>query len=155
MIEIQLDSSRSKYISLLADKLSSLTEHEGVIEAKITDSKEIKQLNKEYASNDYSTDVLSFSNLESDAADQNQTIKTASSNVLGQVFISQGHVVSQAKAAGTDEETELILLLMHGCLHILGYDHDNQESQTALDSLQQQLMQDIGLEYRDFNWQSS
>lgn len=146
MINIYVEGGSSQHIRPLAKLLSDLSDHSGDIEAKVVSSKEIQQINRDYAGNDHPTDVLSFSNLETDS-------RLPEAAVLGQVFISKDHISSQAKASGTDQETEFILLLLHGCLHVLKYDHGNEADKTKMNQLQQEVMSSLGLIYRDFNWQ--
>ncbi|MEX0668327.1 MAG: rRNA maturation RNase YbeY [Candidatus Saccharimonadales bacterium] len=147
MINIYVEGGSSQHIEPLAKILSDLSDYSGDIEARVISGEEVKQLNKDYAGNDYSTDVLSFSNLETNG------YLPEGSSVLGQVFISKDHISSQAKASGTDKETEFILLLLHGCLHILKYDHAKESDRFRMNQLQAKIMSSMGLKYRDFNWQ--
>jgi probable rRNA maturation factor len=131
---------------------------------------EVQQLNRDYAGEDAATDVLSFSYVESEATGQkpagDQRSETEHQDLdpvpasgiqsphreLGDVVISQEHIREQAREAETGEETEFLLLLLHGALHILGFDHQNPEEQRRMDDMQANLMHQLGLSYRDFGW---
>ena len=75
---------------------------------RITGDEEMRELNKTYASEDHSTDVLSFAG----AGDH-----------LGDIAISWPAVMRQAASFGHDAKTEVALLAVHGLLHLLGWDH--------------------------------
>ena len=78
------------------------------VAVRITDEAEMERLNRAYAGEDHSTDVLSFE---------------GSGDHLGDIAISWPAVVEEAERWGHDEKTELSVLLVHGLLHLLGWDH--------------------------------
>lgn len=75
----------------------------------LTDDDGIRELNKKYRSIDRPTDVLSFS--------------MDDSSMLGDIVVSLERVSAQAAQYGVTFDTELSRLLVHGLLHLLGYDH--------------------------------
>jgi len=85
---------------------------------RVVDSQEVREINKKYAGKDEETDVLSFNYQEGKASPKDEK--------AGDIVISYQHVLTQARAGKTSAETELALLVLHGILHILGYDHQNQ-----------------------------
>ena len=85
-----------------------LPEGETTVAVRITDDDELRHLNKTYAGEDHVTDVLSF---EGDGSH------------LGDIAISWPRVLEQAEQWGHDEKDELSVLLVHGFLHLLGWDH--------------------------------
>ena len=91
----------------------------------ITDDEGIRSLNRQYRGLDKATDVLSFSLLpgpaESFITPPGQVIQ------LGDIVISYQHVIAQAEALGHSARQELGELFVHGLLHILGYDHENED----------------------------
>lgn len=157
MIKFNVDGFSSSYVALMSKMVSKLTEHNGDINARLVDAEEVKKLNREYAGKKDSTDVLSFSYIENTEngarKTENDSPFSGPKSTLGDIVISREHVKSQAKAAGTNEETEFLLLLLHGTLHILGYDHDISKRRQEMDTLQRDIMLDLGLPYRDFGWQ--
>jgi probable rRNA maturation factor len=78
------------------------------VAVRITDDEEMRQLNKTYAGEDYVTDVLSF---EGEGAH------------VGDIAISWPRAVEQAELWQHGEKEELSVLLVHGFLHLLGWDH--------------------------------
>ena len=90
----------------------------------------IKRLNARFAGDDYATDVLSFPMMEDEE----------SSLLLGDVVICPDIARSNAAKVGHDMGAELELLLVHGTLHLLGYDHDEEEEKTRMEERQRQLL---------------
>ena len=82
----------------------------------------IRKLNKEWRKKDKATDVLSFPLLG--AADLKQAAKVKGPLPLGDIVISVPTARRQAKERGHSLALELDLLLVHGLLHLLGYDHE-------------------------------
>jgi len=82
-----------------------------------TDDKEIKRLNRIYRKKNKPTDVLSFSQLEG------EDILELEGTSLGDVIISLDTAFKQAEKYEVTIEEELLRLMMHGMLHLLGYDH--------------------------------
>jgi len=80
------------------------------------DDNKMQELNKEYRGIDRTTDVLSF------AYEDNET-KKFSTRFLGEIFVSIPKMIAQAKEYGHSEVRELSFLVVHGILHLLGYDH--------------------------------
>jgi probable rRNA maturation factor len=139
----------------VAALLSRYTDHEGVIGIALVTSEEIRELNRGYAGKDHSTDVLSFRYIESSGPAPEVPTDPDSdrpSEELGDILISREHARQQAEAAGTDEDTERLLLLTHGSLHILGFDHQTGAQQKRMDAVQRQVMGELGRPYRDFGW---
>ena len=85
----------------------------------LCDNAHIHKLNKEYRSIDRPTDVLSFALNEGD-----DEFGEEESHLLGDQIISLERTAEQAEEYGHPFERELAYLTVHGCLHILGYDHD-------------------------------
>jgi len=75
----------------------------------LTDDRELRRLNREFLGRDYPTDVLSFPGGE---------------QLLGEIAISVDRAREQAARYGHSLEEELAVLLLHGLLHLLGYDHE-------------------------------
>jgi probable rRNA maturation factor len=88
---------------------------------------QIRWYNNEFRKKDYPTDVLSFPVNES----------TEEGHYLGDILISMETTASQAQEKHHAVETELKILLLHGILHLLGYDHESDNGQ--MDRLERQL----------------
>jgi probable rRNA maturation factor len=84
----------------------------------VTGDETVRRLNREYAGDDHATDVLSFSLREGEEFSNPDGVDR-----LGEVIISHPTAVRQAADAGHSVEDEVAHLLVHGILHLLGYDH--------------------------------
>ena len=99
----------------------------------LTDDQEVKTLNNKYRGIDNTTDVLSFA--LNDQGSINLPI-----NLLGDIYISIPKMKEQAINYETGEKRELSFLIIHGLLHLLGYDHLNEEDEKIMISLQKELL---------------
>jgi len=88
---------------------------------------QIRWYNKEFRKKDYPTDVLSFP--------VNETVEEG--HYLGDILISMERTASQAQEKHHSVQTEIKILLLHGVLHLLGYDHETDSGQ--MDRLERQL----------------
>ena len=90
----------------------------------ITDNKTIKKVNSEYRGKDTATDVISFA--------YNETENIGPFNMLGDIVISDERVKEQANEYGHSIEREFYYVLCHGMLHLLGYDHMEEDEKKAM-----------------------
>lgn len=108
----------------------------GSLTLRVTDEEEMRRLNTDFAHAPHSTDVLSFPNGDPDPE--------ASGVYFGDVVIALPVAAAQASAAGHDVQAELVLLAVHGTLHLLGYDHADQQARAVMWRLQDQILGDLG-----------
>lgn len=94
------------------------------VSVAIVDDKAIKKLNSAYRDKNYVTDVLSFGEMDSSVQRYFQD-----KNFLGEIVICYPQAVRQAKKAKHSVKNEVQLLLTHGFLHLLGYDHEKSEAE--------------------------
>ena len=90
----------------------------------LADDTKMRELNKQYRGQDRSTDVLSFPQNEG----KEEGLHT---HLLGDVVISTATAQRQSAQHKLSLEEELVLLLTHGILHLLGYDHERSEEEAA------------------------
>ena len=95
------------------------------ISVLFTDDTEMRELNKKYRGKDKSTDVLSFSMREGETFPSNEKEN------LGDIVISLDYAGRQAKEFEVSLEDEIRRLLVHGCLHLLGYEHEGVDEEVA------------------------
>ena len=88
----------------------------------LLDNKGIRAVNKKYLNRNRPTNVISFSLTEGEFENINP-------HVLGDVVISVEKALEQAETRGTSLEEELTFLLIHGILHLVGYDHEKKGSE--------------------------
>jgi len=103
----------------------------------LTDDKEIQTLNKMYRNIDAPTDVLAFSLLEG----QESFLKPDIANecLLGDIVISVETAQRQAISLGHSLQDELILLAIHGFLHLIGYDHNLEPAAKEMRILEENI----------------
>jgi probable rRNA maturation factor len=97
----------------------------------------MQRLNRDFAGNDYVTDVLSFP-----AREEPSTFQTPHSQpvFLGDIAIAIPQAARQARAAGHPLQRETELLLAHGILHLLGHDHATPRDREHMDALQASVL---------------
>ena len=105
----------------------------------LSDEKLVRQLNSEYLGIDEPTDVLSFPAGEIDP--------DTHSLYLGDVIISIPIAKAQASERALSLRDELYLLVVHGVLHLLGYDHVDEAEKQKMWSLQREILKRLGCEY--------
>lgn len=99
----------------------------------------IREMNLAYRGKDASTDVLSFPMYEADEAiDEEEEI------LLGDIIISLETAVVQSKDFGHDLEREVMYLLVHGLLHLMGYDHMEEADKEQMRQREEALLAVIG-----------
>ncbi|HOX97475.1 MAG TPA: rRNA maturation RNase YbeY [bacterium] len=105
----------------------------------IVSDQEIQKLNRDYRGKDQVTDVLSFAYDESEIDfPAGQVAKP-----LGDIIISIDQVKRQALDFKQSPEKEFYLLLIHGILHLLGYDHLTSAEASEMESLEDQLLREL------------
>lgn len=117
-----------KVVNLTAKKEKKI---KGEVEIIVVGDSEIKRLNHEYRGIDKVTDVLSFAWQEDGMI---------SSDVLGQIYISYPQIKRQAKIWQVTAKEEFSRMLIHGLLHLIGYDHDNEKDSKKMFSLQEKIV---------------
>jgi probable rRNA maturation factor len=120
-------------LSLFAAKAQRVLGLSGEVNVRITSNGELQELNRRFRRKDKPTDVLSF--------------PSAMPKMAGDIAISADIAAVNAAAIGHSTETELRILILHGLLHLAGYDHDtdNGEMQARETKLRQQLALPTGL----------
>ena len=101
----------------------------------ITDDKETQALNKRFRDTDRPTDVLAFGGSEEEPFVTPKGFPI----YLGDVVISYPRAVAQAKSAGHSVKDELALLIIHGCLHLLGYEHAEERERREMWERQEEI----------------
>jgi len=114
------------------------------VSISFVDNDEIKELNRQYRNIDATTDVLSFPLLEFDRKSNNEpVIKDVLIDTeisLGDIVISTEKVIEQAKEYGHSQDRELAFLLVHGMLHLLGYDHIQESDEKIMFKKQEEIL---------------
>jgi probable rRNA maturation factor len=106
-----------------------------------TNFETVRKLNRDYRGVDTPTDVLAFYMLPQKEADDSFTLPPDGVTRLGEVIISYPQAVEQAKEQGHSTERELALLIIHGMLHLLGYDHEEPEEEAEMRTREKELLE--------------
>ena len=107
-----------------------------------TDSETVKQLNRDYRGVDETTDVLVFYMLPQKEVDDSFALPPDGVTRLGEVIISYPQAVEQAREQGHSPERELALLVIHGILHLLGYDHEEPDEEAKMRTREKELLEE-------------
>ncbi len=103
----------------------------------LTDDRQLHELNLDYLGVDAPTDVLSFPAGEVDPETEEL--------YLGDIAISMPRAAQQAQTGGHPVEAEAQLLVVHGTLHLLGYDHSTEEEKAVMWAEQARVLEKLGL----------
>ncbi|MFH1643450.1 MAG: rRNA maturation RNase YbeY [Patescibacteria group bacterium] len=96
---------------------------EGKLSLVLVESDRIKEFNKKYRKKDFPTDVLSFGQF-----DDSGFVLPVEENNQGEIVICPEQVKNNAEKLGIAFEEELINILIHGILHVLGYSHEGTKT---------------------------
>jgi probable rRNA maturation factor len=110
----------------------------------VTDDRTIQRLNHEYLGKDRPTDVLAFGAQDQALEGGGFVAAPESARYLGDVIVSYDRAAAQAREAGHSVEQELCLLTIHGLLHLLGYDHADEDAQAAMWAKQDAILEELG-----------
>lgn len=132
------DNGLYKDYDYLYDVINAALEHENVNNAIFSvvfvGDEEIHEMNREYRGVDRVTDVISF------AFEDNNDLVYNDIRMLGDIFICIPQMKRQATEYGHSEKRELAFLAVHGILHLLGYDHMNEEDEKVMFALQELIL---------------
>jgi probable rRNA maturation factor len=109
----------------------------------ITDDESVAALNRQYRGIDAPTDVLSFPADIPDFSSDNTS--AGEPPYLGDLMIAYPYAAAQAEREGHDLQDSLSLLVVHGTLHLLGYDHDSYENKAKMWAAQESALQTLGI----------
>ncbi len=104
---------------------------------RLVDEEEIRDLNREYRGKDRPTNVLSF---------PSDIPAVVESSLLGDLVICAPVVVREAKEQGKSEEAHWAHMVVHGVLHLLGYDHQDENAAEIMEQLEMEVMGSLGFQ---------
>lgn len=104
-------------LALFAGKAQRAVGLTGEVTIFITSSDEIRELNRRYRRKNEATDVLSFE------------LPSKRAKIVGDLAISSEIAAANAAELGHSTETELKILILHGLLHLAGYDHERDDGE--------------------------
>lgn len=110
-----------------------------ILNIVIVDNKKIQEINKLYRNKDAVTDVISF------AFEEVEDFKYDNVRFLGEIYISYERCVSQAEEYGHSIKREFCYLAVHGLLHLLGYDHIEEEDKKVMRALEEEILNEYDI----------
>lgn len=149
---VVVDEAMETLVAQVVDKVLQLEGCEEDYEVSISfvGNEEIRSLNLEYRGIDKATDVLSFPMLEfsDDELDEEEDPEAEYIDeeiALGDIVVSMEKVSEQSEEYGHSFNRELAFLLVHGMLHLLGYDHEEDASEGEMFEKQEAILKEMDL----------
>lgn len=115
------------------------------ISVNFVNNQEIREINRDYRQKDVPTDVISFA-MQETVEGELEIIGEDIPLILGDIVISIDKAKEQAVEYNHSFQRELGFLAVHGFLHLLGYDHMNEEEEKIMFSRQEEILGEFGLE---------
>ena len=110
----------------------------------ISSRERVQQLNRSYREKDEPTDVLAFSTTEEIGADFPPFVQPPDGVLhLGEVIISYPQAITQAEEHQHSVKKEIAILIIHGVLHLLGYEHDKPELEREMRAKEAEILSSI------------
>lgn len=129
ILEPEDEKIRKRLLARFAAKARRAVGLHGEVNVRITSSAEMRQLNRRFRKKNTATDVLSF--------------PMDGGSLAGDIAISQEIATSSAAELGHSAETELKILILHGLLHLAGYDHETDTGEML--AREASLRRELGL----------
>ena len=140
---------REKDQQLVMQLLAHAAEMEDLGEAEVSvtfmNDEAIRTVNRDYREKDRATDVISFALEETVEGEVAMSVPEGMPRLLGDILISTETADRQAEEYGHSREREIGFLALHGFLHLLGYDHMNEEDERRMFGRQDEILGSFGL----------
>lgn len=153
--DLELDLNYQEVAQRVGDAVLDYEQcpYESEVELLLTMDEEIREMNREFRDIDRATDVLSFPMIayESPAdfafleEDESCFDPDTGELMLGNIVISKQKVVEQAEEYGHTVEREYAFLIAHSMLHLLGYDHIEEEERAVMEKKQREILDGLGI----------
>jgi probable rRNA maturation factor len=148
---IAVDEAMEALVAQVVEKVLVYEECEEDYEVSISfvGDEEMRSLNNEYRGIDKETDVLSFPMVEfmgEELEEEDENTEYIDEEIaLGDIVISMRSVREQAEDYGHSINRELAFLLVHGMLHLLGYDHEDEATEKEMFEKQEAILKEMNL----------
>jgi probable rRNA maturation factor len=131
-IQKNVDGVKENRLMLFSEKARKAVGLKGEVSILLTSDRKMRQLNRTFRGKDKPTDVISFPAMEA-----------VSRELAGDLAISVEIAAANAKHFGHSTQDEVHVLILHGLLHLAGYDHENDQGEMA--RREQRLRVKLGL----------
>ena len=126
---------------MAADAPSEIASREIEVSVVLTDDASVQVLNREYRGKDKPTNVLSFAALDGD-----DPLPPEGPVHIGDIILALETLRREAEDLGKPLQDHFTHLLIHGTLHLLGYDHENDDDANIMESLEISILSTFGIE---------
>lgn len=115
------------------------------ISVRLTTDDEVHALNKQYRGKDKPTNVLSFPMVQADLLETIAQNSDDGEVLLGDIILAHGVCVAEAAERGISVEDHAMHLMVHGTLHLLGYDHMDDDEAEGMEQIERDALAALGL----------
>ncbi|OWK30601.1 rRNA maturation RNase YbeY [Sphingomonas mucosissima] len=115
------------------------------VSVRLTSDMEVQTLNSQYRGKDQPTNVLSFPMVQPDLIDTVSHNSDDGEVLLGDIVLAHGVCVAEAAERGISVEDHLTHLIVHGSLHLLGYDHMSDDEGDAMEAIERDALATLGI----------
>ena len=127
--------------------------YEAQVDLLITDDEGIREINREQRGIDAPTDVLSFPMVQYERARYFSKLEDTEDSfnietgelMLGDIVLSEDRIRVQAEEYGHSIKREFAFLIVHSMLHLIGYDHIEEDDRIVMEKRQKDIMEEMGL----------
>jgi probable rRNA maturation factor len=112
---------------------------------RMTDDEEVHTLNLQYRQKDKPTNVLSFPMIQPDLLDTVTQNSDDGEVILGDIVLAHGVCAAEAEERGISTADHATHLIVHGTLHLLGYDHQGDSEAEAMEEMERAALRHLGL----------
>lgn len=141
--ELVIDAAWEDIIRRVILKTSELYDlNNAEVSVTVTDNEHIQAINREYRGKDMPTDVISFALNE---GDEPEVVDGPDINMLGDIIISVQRAGEQAEEYGHSLAREIAFLTVHGMMHLLGYDHIEENDRLEMRQEEEYVLGKLGI----------
>ncbi|MBR0553566.1 rRNA maturation RNase YbeY [Stakelama marina] len=115
------------------------------ISVRLAGNDEVRTLNKQYRKKDKPTNVLSFPMIQPDLMETVTLNSDDGEVLLGDIILAHGVCAEEAAEREISVADHATHLIVHGCLHLLGYDHQGEAEAEAMEDIERAAMDALGL----------
>jgi probable rRNA maturation factor len=116
------------------------------VSVRLTGDEEVRVLNRDYRQKDKPTNVLSFPMVQPDLIDTVSQNSDDGELLLGDIVLAHGVCITEAGERGIPVEHHATHLLVHGTLHLLGYDHLEDDEAEAMEEIERRVLATLGID---------
>ena len=110
-----------------------------------TNSNKTHQINKDYRNKDYPADIITFAVFADSSADERFVLDFEIN--LGEIIIGLDKIIEEAEKKQIEKDTELLFMISHGIMHLLGYDHQTEDDFQFVVDNQKLALTSMGIDY--------